>query len=61
MSKIKIRRRRKYERTENPKKIFKQMTIWKNGLKVILESVHTHSKAQRGDRDYLKFVLRYVV
>ena len=128
MSKIKIRRRRKYERKENPKKIFKQMTrdhldvlqniefsivstcrdccdiddsiiasalktaiaggepadelsgllinnlesirqarldvqetIWKNGLKVVLESVHTHSGAQPGDRDYLKFVLRYVV
>lgn len=127
MSKIKIRRRRKYERTENPKKIFKQMTrdhldvlqniefsivstcrdcrdiddrviasalktviadgepadelsgllvnslenirlvrvdvpetIWKNGLKVVLESVHNHSKAKQGDRDYLRFVFHYV-
>jgi len=36
-------------------------TIWKNGLKVVLESVHTHSKARPGDRDYLNFVLPYVV
>ncbi|MBN2377519.1 MAG: hypothetical protein JXD22_14050 [Sedimentisphaerales bacterium] len=35
--------------------------IWKNGLKVVLESVHTHSNAQPGDRDYLNFVLHYVV
>ena len=36
-------------------------TIWKNGLKVVLKSVHTHSDAQPGDRDYLNFVLHYVV
>ncbi len=35
-------------------------TIWQNGLKVVLESVHTHSGARPGDRDYLKFVLRYL-
>ena len=36
-------------------------TIWANGLKVVLQSVHTHSDARPGDREYLKFIQNYVV
>jgi hypothetical protein len=36
-------------------------TIWANGLKVVLQSVHTHSDARPGDRDYLTFIQNYVV
>ena len=36
-------------------------TIWANGLKVVLQSVHTHSDAWPGDREYLKFIQNYVV
>jgi hypothetical protein len=36
-------------------------SIWKNGLKVVLESVHTHSNAQPGDYDYLSFISDYVI
>ena len=35
--------------------------IWRAGLKVVLESVHTHSDTQPGDRDYLDFVSGYIV
>ena len=35
--------------------------IWTNGLKVVLQSVHNHSDARPGDRDYLTFVQNYVV
>ena len=35
--------------------------IWRAGLKVVLESVHTHSDARPGDRDYLDFVSNYIV
>ncbi len=34
--------------------------IWTNGLKVVLKSVGTHSKAQSGDTDYLDFVAPFV-
>jgi hypothetical protein len=34
--------------------------IWRNGLKVVLESVHTHSDAKEGDRDYLEFVSEFM-
>ena len=30
--------------------------IWIKGLKVVLESVHTHSDTRPGDRDYLTFI-----
>jgi len=30
--------------------------IWKNGLKVVLQSVYDHSDMRTGDRDYLKFI-----
>ena len=127
MPKLKAKKRRPYERKENPEKIYKQMTrdhldvlqniesciasaarrhkeiddkviasalkaaiadiepadrlaatlfnnlenaclvrsdvpdtIWINGLKVVLRSVHTHSESQPGDRDYLDFILNYV-
>jgi len=30
--------------------------IWKNGLKVVLQSVCDHSDMRTGDRDYLEFV-----
>ncbi|OHB61046.1 MAG: hypothetical protein A2167_04460 [Planctomycetes bacterium RBG_13_46_10] len=34
--------------------------IWKNGLKVVLESVYNHSDAQTGDTDYLDFVSAFI-
>ena len=34
--------------------------IWIGGLKVVLESVHTHSNAHPGDIDYLKFSERFI-
>ena len=36
-------------------------TIWSNGLKVVLQSVHPHSDARPGDREYLAFIQNYVV
>ena len=36
-------------------------TIWTNGLKVVLWSVHNHSDARPGDRDYLEFIQDYVI
>ena len=30
--------------------------IWKNGLKVVLQSVYDHSDMRTGDRDYLEFI-----
>ena len=36
-------------------------SIWTDGLKVVLQSVHNHSDAQPGDRDYLAFIQDYVV
>jgi len=35
-------------------------TIWINGLKVVLQSVYTHSDARASDRDYLDFVQNYI-
>lgn len=35
--------------------------IWIKGLKVVLQSVHTHSDIRSGDRDYLTFILNFVV
>lgn len=35
--------------------------IWLAGLKVVLESVRTHSDARPGDRGYLNFVSNYIV
>jgi hypothetical protein len=35
--------------------------IWNAGLKVVLESVHTHSDAQAGDDDYLGFASAFIV
>ena len=35
--------------------------IWTDGLKVVLQSVRTHSDLQPGDRDYLTFIQNYVV
>ena len=34
--------------------------IWKAGLKVVLESVHTHSDAMPGDREYLAFADQFI-
>ena len=34
--------------------------IWKKGLKVVLESVHTHSDAKEGDTDYLEFASAFM-
>lgn len=34
--------------------------IWIWGLKVVLDSVHTHSSAQSGDTDYLNFISNFV-
>jgi len=34
--------------------------IWKAGLKVVLESVHTHSDAMPGDREYLAFIDQFI-
>jgi hypothetical protein len=34
--------------------------IWTNGLKVVLESVHTHSELSPGDTDYLDFAAMYM-
>jgi hypothetical protein len=34
--------------------------IWKKGLKVVLESVHTHSDAKEGDTDYLEFASAFI-
>jgi hypothetical protein len=34
--------------------------IWTNGLKVVLESVRTHSDIEPGDTDYLDFVAMYL-
>jgi hypothetical protein len=34
--------------------------IWTNGLKVVLESVHTHSDIEPGDTDYLDFAAKYL-
>ena len=34
--------------------------IWRDGLKVVLESVYNHSNARTGDRDYLEFVSEFV-
>ena len=38
-----------------------QDDIWTKGLKVVLESVHTHSDRKPGDRDYLAFIRNYVI
>lgn len=35
--------------------------IWTKGLKVVMESVHTHSDTKPGDRDYLAFIRNYVI
>lgn len=35
--------------------------IWTNCLKVVLWSVHNHSDAKPGDKDYLEFVQDYVI
>lgn len=34
--------------------------IWKKGLKVVLESVYTHSNANEGDTDYLEFASSFM-
>lgn len=34
--------------------------IWKKGLKVVLESVHTHSYTREGDTDYLEFASAFI-
>ncbi len=34
--------------------------IWRDGLRTVLESVHTHSSLKPGSRDYLDFVSDYV-
>ena len=34
--------------------------IWKAGLQVVLKSVHTHSDAMQGDRQYLEFVNKFI-
>jgi hypothetical protein len=34
--------------------------IWTKGLKVVLESVHTHSELSPGDTDYLDFAAVYI-
>ncbi|MBN2183122.1 MAG: hypothetical protein JW715_14515 [Sedimentisphaerales bacterium] len=34
--------------------------IWTKGLKVVLESVHTHSEAEEGDRSYLEFAEMFI-
>ncbi len=34
--------------------------IWEKGLKVVLESVHTHSDAREGDTDYLDFASAFI-
>jgi hypothetical protein len=34
--------------------------IWTKGLKVVLESVHTHSDNEPGDTDYLDFAAKYI-
>ncbi len=34
--------------------------LWNNGLKVVLESVHTHSTLARGDTGYLDFISRFL-
>lgn len=34
--------------------------IWTKGLKVVLESVYTHSDAEEGDRSYLEFAGIYI-
>jgi hypothetical protein len=34
--------------------------IWTKGLKVVLQSVHTHSDIQPGDREYLNFIRTFV-
>ena len=34
--------------------------IWTKGLKVVLESVYTHSEAEEGDRFYLEFADMFI-
>ncbi len=34
--------------------------VWTKGLKVVLESVHTHSELRPGDKDYLDFIRNFV-
>jgi len=34
--------------------------IWKNGLKVVLQSVCDHSDMRTGDRDYLEFISSFL-
>ena len=34
--------------------------IWKKGLKVVLDSVYTHSNAKEGDTDYLEFASDFI-
>ena len=34
--------------------------IWTKGLKVVLESVYTHSDAKQGDREYLEFADMFI-
>lgn len=48
---------------ENTKLLRGEMdeNLWGAGLKVVLESVHTHSEMQPGDTDYLDFVRAYIV
>ena len=35
--------------------------IWIKGIKVVLQSVHTHSDTQPGDKEYLYFIRAFVV
>jgi len=35
--------------------------IWRNGLRVVLQSVHRHSNLKPGRRDYIDFVSQYVL
>lgn len=34
--------------------------IWEKGLKVVLESVHTHSDTREGETDYLEFASAFM-
>jgi uncharacterized alpha-E superfamily protein len=35
--------------------------IWTKGLKVVLESVYTHSEAEEGDKFYLEFASQFIL
>ncbi|RJP33221.1 MAG: hypothetical protein C4527_04760 [Candidatus Omnitrophota bacterium] len=35
--------------------------LWRDALRVILQSIHTHSTLNSGSRGYLQFIIQYII